>query len=617
VSVKLGEPVHGLKARTNEANPPGTFFMTAILRRIGLHSRLLLSVICLLTATLPASAVDEAIDSIMYTHPDVPTARVVPVFPPRLISLWLQALERPENDLKYQAAGTIALAHRRGMSGLEVTIPALLRTLDGPEQHPTVRLAAAQALITLDARQAAESLFKHAQTDGLEMRSLVEPALARWDYRPVRDIWVQRINQSGVPGRGWLLAFEGLAEVRETAAVPRLRELAMSPSTEPIIRLGAARALGAIQATGLEKEAELLTAEQGAERHVASLAAASLLRNHRGDQASKLLQRLAVEAEPAAAAVALQALLEDNPDRVLSLLTQVVVSPDASVREKAVEAHRRRPLPEHIPLVAQLLDDPHPQVRTGARKALLEAAKAGHGDLVRQEATRLLATERWRALEQSTILLTLLDHKPAAARFIELLQSERPEVFLAAAWGLRKLALPETLSAQLREVERRWQLSLQPDENRPRGMIDLQVAQLAQSLGWAKYSPAAPVLARFVPKQWNIGPESRAAAIWALGLIHQEAPPEALVGALIGRLTDESVIMVEDLGVRRMCAIALGRMKAEEAVDSLRKYYPRKLSAEPFPNACGWGLQAITGEPLPTSGIHEVVQRGWFLEGNN
>src|SRR5262249_11832150 len=153
------------------------------------------------------------------------------------------------------------------------------------------------------------------------------------------------------------------------------------------------------------------------------------------------------------------------PDRVLSLLSQVITSPDASVREKGVEAHRKRPLPEHIPLVVQLLDDPHPQVRTGARKALLESARAGHGDLVRQEATRILATERWRALEQSTILLALLDHKPAAARFIELFQFERPEVFLAAAWGLRKLALPETLSAQLREIERRWQLSLRPDEN--------------------------------------------------------------------------------------------------------------------------------------------------------
>jgi hypothetical protein len=46
----------------------------------------------------------------------------------------------------------------------------------------------------------------------------------------------------------------------------------------------------------------------------------------------------------------------------------------------------------------------------------------------------------------------------------------------------------------------------------------------------------------------------------------------------------------------------------------LKKYYPRKLTAEPFPNACGWALQQITGESLPAAGTVEVIQKGWFLE---
>jgi hypothetical protein len=300
------------------------------------------------------------------------------------------------------------------------------------------------------------------------------------------------------------------------------------------------------------------------------------------------------------------------------LLPRVVASPDAMVRARGVEAHRRCPLAEHIPRVAGLLDDPHPQVRVGARKALEEAARAaGHGDAVRREATRLLATDRWRALEQATLLLAVLDHKPAAGRFVELLRFERPEVFVAAAWGLRKLAVPETLPEQLREIERRWQRSLKPDESDPRAAIDLQVAQLAQSLGRARYAPAAPVLARFVPKQWNIGPVSRAAAIWALGLVHGQNPPAGLVEELIDRLSDDSVIMPEDLGVRRMCAVALGRMKAAEAVRPLRKYYPKNLTTEAFPNACGWALEQLTGEKLPASGTAEVIQKGWFLEGND
>lgn len=575
---------------------------------------------CLLLSVGPGAAapVDEIIDSVMYSDPAIPVAKVVKVFPPRLLSLWLRALERPENDLKCQAAAAIALAQRRGMPGLKTAVTPLLRTLDQPEQHPTVRLAAAQSLIALDAKESAPNLFKHARTDGVEMGNLVEPALARWDHGPARAVWLERLSKSGLPRRDGLLAIQGLGAVREPKAIPRLRELALSPITDPILRLEAARALGAIQTTGLEKEAARLAEEKPAPGGVAHLAAASLLRKHRGEEAAKLLQRLAVEAEPAVATIALDGLLGADPRRVMPLMRQVVSSPDAAVRSRGVEAHQKFPLPEHIPLVAELLDDPHPQVRTRARKALLEVARRKEdSDAVRRQATRLLATERWRALEQATILLATLDHKPAAARFVELLRFERPEVFVAAAWGLRKLAVPETLPAQLAEIDRRWQRSLKPDPNHPRPMIDLQVAQLAQSLGRARYAPAAPTLARFVPKQWNIGPESRAAAIWALGLLHEKSPPEGLVEALIGRVIDDSTIVMEDLRVKTMCAVTLGRMKAAQAVEGLRTYYAKKLTTEAFGNACGWALQRITGEALPTSGTVEAVQRGWFLEPND
>jgi hypothetical protein len=578
---------------------------------------LLAAVVSGLVVVPRVHAVDEAIDSVWPTDPDIPSARVVKVFPERLTALWLQALERPDNDLKCQAAATIALAHKRGMPGLEKCVPHLVRALDQPEQHPTVRLSAAQALITLDAREAAKSLFAHAQSDGIDMRNLVEPALAAWDYEPARAVWLARLNQPELPGRGWVLAIQGLGAAREAKAVPRLRELVLSSATDPIIRLEAARSLGAIQTADLEKDAGQLAAEKAGPGSVAHVAAASLLRKHRSDEGAKILERLAVGTDAAAAAVALDGLLDHDPRRVLPLLPRLIASADPAVRAKAVEAHRRSPQPDDIRLVADLMDDPHPQVRVSARKALLEVARgADHGDAVRREAARLLATDRWRALEQATILLALLDHKAAAPRFVELLRFQRPEVFVAAAWGLRKLAVEETLPEQLREIERRWEQSAKPGPNHPKAMIDVEVAQLAQSLGRARYKPAAPVLARFVPKEWNIGPESRAAAVWALGLIHGPAAPAELVEALIGRLTDENVIMPEHLDVRRMCAVALGRMQAKGATDSLRKYYPGKLSREALSNACGWALEQLTGEKLPASGTAEVVQKGWFLEPN-
>src|SRR5262245_7118109 len=579
------------------------------------HGACLLLSAFVLLAVGPAWAADPVLDSVMYSDPKVPAAQVVKVFPPRLLPLWLAALERPEDDLKCQAAAAIALARKREMPSLAAAVSPLVQALDRADQSPTVQLAVAEALVALDAREAAARLFAHAQTDGIEMRNLVDPALARWDYKSAREVWLERLQNANLPQRGVLQAIQALAIVREANAVARLRQLTLSPTTDPIIRLEAARSLGASQTSGLEKEAGRLAAEKAAPGSVSQLVAASVLRNHRGEEATKVLRHLAVEAEPAAAAVALDALLDADSELMLPLLPKLVVSPDAAVRSRAVEAFRRRPTTNHLTLMADLMDDPHPRVRVGARTALFETAGGPEfREIVIRQAARLLTTDRWRALEQAAILLAALDHKPSAARFVELLRFERPEVFVAAAWGLRKLAVPETLPAQLAEIERRWERSLKPDPNDPRAAIDAEVSQLAQSLGRARHAAAAPVLVRFVPKQFNIGPESRAAAIWALGLIYETAPPDRLVEGLIDRLTDDGTTVIEDLRVRRMSAVSLGRMKATEAVGSLRKYYPRRLTAEDFPNACGWALERITGEKLPESGTVEVIQKGWFLE---
>ncbi len=457
----------------------------------------------------PAYGQDEIIDSLMFADPRLPTATVQKVFSQRLLPLWLQALEQPELELKFQAAAAISLAQRRGMTGLEKAVPPLLGTLDQPDQHLSVRLAAAKALIALDARESAGRLFEHARTDGIEMRDLVEPALARWDYRPMREVWLERLQEAKLPGRGWLLAIEGLEAVKELKAAPRLRELVLAPSTDSISRLAAARALGVLVTHGLELDAQRLMAEKTEPDGVSDLLAASLLRHHRGDAAAKILQQLAVEAGPAAESVALDALLEDDPHRVLPLMARVLANRDPAVRTRGVQAFLKGPSADQIGPIVGLLNDPHPLVRISARKALaVVASKAAFGSAIRDQAMRRLAGTQWRELEQATILLAVLDHKAAAPRMVELLQFHRPEVFVAAAWGLRKLAVPQTLPAQVAAIEARLQAAIRPDSNYPFEMINRQLVQLCESVGVAKYAPAGPVLARFIPKSTPTGPRA-------------------------------------------------------------------------------------------------------------
>src|SRR5437868_5602204 len=64
-------------ARTVLARPA-----SPVRRAAGLPPLMVLGVVCLLAAMRPARAVDEVIDSVMYTDPEIPTARVVKVFPP-------------------------------------------------------------------------------------------------------------------------------------------------------------------------------------------------------------------------------------------------------------------------------------------------------------------------------------------------------------------------------------------------------------------------------------------------------------------------------------------------------------------------------------------------------
>jgi hypothetical protein len=240
---------------------------------------------------------------------------------------------------------------------------------------------------------------------------------------------------------------------------------------------------------------------------------------------------------------------------------------------------------------------------------------------------RVLAGEDWRGLEQASIFLVQLDHKPAATRLVQLLTFQRPEVLVAAGWGLRRLAVPETLPAAARQFQVVYELT----QDRRKGAVneslpvadwdpqlaqfiaawDPQLSQLAQFIGQSRYRSAESILRAQVPRRRKptdapvIGQESRAACIWALGLFHEGKVEPKLARELEERLNDAPKPM--DPGdfplVREMCAVALGRMKSRESLKSLRHYYvPSYATIERLSPSCGWAIHEITGEPVPQSG---------------
>jgi HEAT repeat protein len=596
----------------------------------------------LMFAARPAHAWDEAIDSVMYRSPDLPKARMAIVFPEQIKAPWLEALRRPEADYLCPAALTLAFAHRRGMKGLEAAVPALLEALDRPNQHPSVRLTIARTLIELDAREAADSLFRQAQSGDRGLRSEIEPALTRWDFAPARDVWLERLGQPDPSGDGLVLAARALGALGEKRAVPGLLDLVLSSRMAAPVRLEAAKALGVLRVSGLETDAKRLIADQTPRGMVARLAAASLLRHHQGEEAVRLLLGLARDAEPAVAAVALARLVELDPKLVVSDLAHFLANPDAKVRSFAVEVLFREPSVKHVGLLAERLNDPHPEVRVKARKSMHRlAATPDFQKAVIGQATRILAGSDWRGLDQAAILLGQLQHKPAARRLVELLTFDRPEVRVSAAWALRRVAVPETLPAALEHFrlaggrgtrvpqiggggggppappgggQARAPIGIGhagPAFIMPPEALDQQLCQLAQFFGESRYRPADAALRQQIPRVGvALMPiETRAAAIWALGLIHEGKPVAEIDQALAGRLSDGGAPFrpPEHPHVRSMSAVTLGRMKAREMLPTLRSFYiVRKPSLDPVNNACGWAIEQLTGEIMPPAGTVEV-----------
>jgi HEAT repeat protein len=613
-----------------------------------------LSLAILLVAP-PVFAWDEAIDSEMYRNPNLPMARKVIVFPEQMKSPWLEALRRPEADYLCPAALTIALAHRRGMKGLETAVTPLLEALDRADQHPSVRLAIAETLIELDSREAAGSLFRHAESGNQALRREIEPALARWDYKPAREVWVERLGQADASEDGVLLAIRALAELQEQRAIPALRDLVFSYRVSAPVRLGAAHALGLLRDAGLEADAKHLMTDGSRSGMVMRLAATYLLRRHQGEEALRLLQELGRDVEPAVAVVALGRLVEIDPKLVVPQISQLLANPDAKLRAAAVEVLFLRasaPNPaddhlDHINLLADRLNDPHPDIRVKARKALRDLArKLEHHKTVIQQAMRILTGSDWRGLEQAAILLGQLKHKPAAGRMVALLRFSRPEVSVSAAWGLRQLAVPETLPAALKYFQMAGeQATAPPVPSAPGGgkdggkggqlppgirqgpaptgispvgpvsqvpqALDQQLSQLAQFFGQSRYRPADAALRQRIPRAGAalMPIETRAAAIWALGLIHEGKPDTVLDQVLAARLSDLGGPFrpPEHPHVRWMAAVSLGRMKAQETLTTLRLFYgAKKPSLDPVNNACGWAIEQLTGEVMPPAGDEEV-----------
>lgn len=552
----------------------------------------------------PAAPGDPLIDWPLQQDPKLEVVEGVPTFHPRLASLWMQAFNQPEAQTRYEAAVAIAAAHAQGMQGLGMTLHRLSQIAASQEEHPMARQAAVKAIIALDARDQADTLLQLGRELGQETTLLVDPALARWQYRPAVDRWKERLADATASLTLRRSAAQSLATAGAGDAADVLARVAQDAQTSPALRLDAAKAYSVLAAGNADAPA--VAKAQGKVQGMDALVAVYLLGPHEGQAARQQLAAYAGHSDPAAATIAAQRLLATQPTLLDPLVERFTASGEAALRRIAIERISQRRQASDIQLLAKLLADINPQVGSQARDALIQLA--GDDTLkaaANQAIVNAMNNSNTTAVAHAALAAGALGWDHTADTLLKLLDHKDTHVGLAAATALRKLQVESTLPTVLAQV----------DAHVAQGVNDPQAdeaAQLIMLLGLMKHEPARETLVKLVRK--NSGPSiTRQAAIWALGKLQDGKQDNKLAGQLAARVNDVEGMNPEDDQVRLQAIIALGRFKARNRVTMLQTL-SEEAGGTTHGSAARWAIGQITGDmPVaPEPGERRIT--GWFLE---
>ena len=521
----------------------------------------------------------------MATDPAVEVVVPERVYDDQLNDLWIEALGRPEVELRLQAADAFRRAWEGGMQPTPAAVEAVAKRVKEDESE-MVRMAAVEALG--GGGELPEDTVTPSLPD-LQMTWDRAAARAAGETNPqLVNVWRERLldDSAAVVSRisaAWALAEAGESQVAGAA------ELAKDTTQPPTLRLAAAKLAGAPHTdAGLGEAAEIDPRLPIVEQLIAirlTRDARTLLRTA-GDPTSP--RTVAAEAA------------RRLPTDMLAQHPELISSTDPIVRRLTLAAAGPGQSPQWV---AQRLDDHDLAIRTLARQQLVERGNESASALL-----EALNGSDWRPLEQAALAVGVLDVEDAADRLVELLTHDRPEVRVAAAQALRQVAVERVLPAMRARAQ-----SLIDSEAAMTLNGTAELAQLVSAFGPMGDAEAEPLLRSLIPKTPTIGSQARAAAIWSLGKLHEGEKVADLQRPLLGRLADTQGMEPESADVQQQAAITLGRIGDDGAVSGLRKAMAEFPGLE-VGEAARWAIGEITGESPPPPDVEPSRVTGWFLE---
>ena len=546
----------------------------------------------------------------MYERPKLQLDSAYEVHLEGLKELWLKALARPDAQLQRMVVDTLAIAHHRGVPGLEDTADRLTELLKQPETRQDVRRAVAQTLVEFDAKQYADVLAELMRRDGPAVAPIVEPALADWKSNAIQDEWMQRIREGSAGPESLSMAIEGLSALGVSDAAEFVERLVRDPGQPTRVRMVAARHMGRFRAEGMPELGKQLMDQPDKHATLSALLAIELLAWDESESAVEVLTGFVDDARSVVQSRALSRLLEIDYTYVDQHAEELVTSDDSTVRRIVAQAMFESKRVDRIELLANLLDDVVPSLRDEVASGLIAA---GNDESLREEVftqvMRIINQDAWRGCEKACVVLTELDHKPSGTRMTELLKHPRSEVKVVSAWGLARLRIPEHLPDMLDHANGIYEAFR---SNR----LDLsardavhQLGHLFIAFGDQNYQPAESLVRAYVPRNDSLGDESRTAAAWAIGMFHIDDPDPEILAMLAERIRDIGMLPERE-ETRWMAAISIGRMKGESELPTLRQFARGTTLVN---RACQWAVSQITGEPQTQPGRVPVLLDSYFL----
>lgn len=533
-------------------------------------------------------------------------------FPDGLVELWMRALKRKEPQLQRLIIDTMAMAFEEKLQGLDVAVAELVKLCKADKQDLDVLRAALQTLIVLDVRDHQELFAQLAAEKGAAISEIVEPALAQWQSPVMEQVWIERVKEQAASPSQMMLAINGLAEIGSKNAVGPLRSLVENTSALSKLRLAAARALGNVASE--EQLALAAQLEKNSESQILdALLGVALINGVDNADAVDLLKLFAGHENSAVQALALGHLYRIDNKLILPFAKSLLGSSDVNVRRWCLKALVDSRDADDVPVVVEALNDVNPGLRSFAANALVDFAKDEQLKLlVLSEVEKVIAADNWRGCEQACVVFGKLDHEASARRMVELLGNPRGDVKVAAAWGLTQLRVADVLPDMLEHAESVYEGLKAGELTSDMPGVTFQLTHLCLAFGDQGYKPAEKLLLNLVPKSYDFGECPRPAAVWSLGLLHEDEPQPQLVSSLVERMQDDEGMVPEIELVRIMCAVSLGRMNAETAIEALTEY---SVNTNMLGSASRWGIEEITDEvvPLPKHKATTNTKNQWFL----